>query len=264
MKQFQIRLAIFSALVCLLLSLNAAAQDFRKSYEIGQGGSISVRNVSGDVVVTGYEGSAVLVLGFKEGPDRDRVRVEDNSAGNNVDVRARYPENCDCNASIRFEVKVPRANYKFDPISSVSGDVEVTGVSGDLLAKSTSGNVTVKGVTGAVNAKSTSGNVHVGEITGTVSGKSTSGNVEVEIMQLNGAGDMEFGSTSGDVRVKMPANLDADVRMSTTSGGLKTDFPLTIEEPERGHGRRAAGRVGGGSRNLRLSSTSGSVSLLMM
>jgi len=264
MKQFQIRLAIFSALVCLLLSLNAAAQDFRKSYEIGQGGSISVRNVSGDVTVTGYEGSAVLVLGFKEGPDRDRVRVEDNSAGNNVDVRARYPENCDCNASIRFEVKVPRANYKFDPISSVSGDVEVTGVSGDLLAKSTSGAVTVRGVTGAVNARSTSGNVHVGEITGTVSGKSTSGNVEVEIAQLSGAGDMEFASTSGNVRVKLPANLDADVRMSTTSGGLKTDFPLTIEEPERGHGRRAAGRVGGGSRNLRLSSTSGSVSLLMM
>jgi hypothetical protein len=264
MKQFQIRLAIYSGLACLLLSLNAAAQDFRKSYEIGQGGSVSVRNVSGDVTVTGYEGSAVLVLGFKEGPDRDRVRVEDNSAGNNVDVRARYPENCDCNASIRFEVKVPRANYKFDPISSVSGDVEVTGVSGDLLAKSTSGNVTVRGVTGAVNAKSTSGNVHVGEINGTVSGKSTSGNVEVEIMQLSGAGDMEFASTSGNVRVKLPGNLDADVRMSTTSGGLKTDFPLTIEEPERGSGRRAAGRVGGGSRNLRLSSTSGSVSLLMM
>lgn len=264
MKQFQIRLAIFSALVCMLLSLNAAAQDFRKSYEVGQGASISVRNVSGDVTVAGYDGSTVLVLGFKEGRDRDLVSVEDNSAGNRVDVRARYPENCDCNASIRFEVKVPRVIYKFEQISSTSGDVEVTGVSGDLLAKSTSGNVTVRGVTGAVNAKSTSGNVHVGEINGTVSGKSTSGNVEVEIAQLNGAGDMEFASTSGNVRVKMPSNLDADVRMSTTSGGLKTDFPLTIEEPERGPGRRAAGRIGGGSRNLRLSSTSGSVSLLSM
>ncbi len=264
MKQFQIRLVIFSALVCLLFSLNAAAQDFRKSYEVGQGGSISVRNVSGDVTVTVYEGETVLVLGFKEGRDRDLVSVEDNSAGNNVDVRARYPQNCDCNASIRFEVKVPRVNYKFDAISSTSGDVEVTGVSGDLWAKSTSGNVTVRGVTGAVNARSTSGNVHVGENNGTVSGRSTSGNVEVEIAQLSGASDMEFASTSGNVRVKMPANLDADVRMSTMSGGLKTDFPLTIEEPERGPGRRAAGRVGGGSRNLRLSSTSGSVSLLSM
>jgi len=264
MKQVQIRLAIFSALVCLLLSLNVAAQDFRKTYEVGQGGSIKVRNVSGDVIVTGYEGETVLVLGFKEGRDRDLVEVEDNSRGNNVDVRARYPQNCDCNASIRFEVKVPRGNYKFDAISSTSGDVEVTGVTGDLRASSTSGKVTVRGVTGSVNASSTSGNVYVGEINGTVSGRSTSGNVEVEIAQLSGAGDMEFSSTSGNVNVKLPSNLDADVRMSTTSGRLKTDFPLTMEEPERGPSRRATGRVGGGSRNLKLSSTSGNVSLLMM
>jgi DUF4097 and DUF4098 domain-containing protein YvlB len=264
MKQFQIRMAIFSAFACLLLSLNAAAQDFSKSYEIGQGGSINIRNVSGDVTVTGYEGAAVLVLGFKEGRDRDRVSVEDNSAGNSVNVRARYPENCDCNASIRFEVKVPRGNYKFDAISSISGDVEVAGVTGDLRAKSISGNVTVRGVTGAINASSTSGNVHVGEINGTVSGKSISGNVEVEILQLSGAGNMDFSSTSGNVRVKLPSNLDADVRMSTMSGGLKTDFPLTIDEPDQGPGRSSAGRIGAGSRTLKLSSTSGNVSLLSM
>lgn len=263
-KQFQIRLAIFSALACLLLSLNAAAQDFRKSYEIGQGGSINVRNVSGDVTVTGYEGETVLVLGFKEGRDRDLVQVEDNSTGNKVDVRARYPENCDCNASIRFEVKVPRGSYKFEAISSVSGDVEVSGVIGDLRAKSVSGNVTVKGVTGAVGANSVSGNVQVGEINGTVSGKSTSGNVEVEILQLSGAGDMDFASVSGNVRVKLPSSLDADVKMSTLSGGLNTDFPLNIVERESGPGRSAAGRIGGGSRSLRLSSTSGNVSLLSM
>lgn len=143
-------------------------------------------------------------------------------------------------------MKVPRGNYKFDAISSVSGDVEVTGVSGDL------------------RAKSVSGNVHVGENNGTVSGKSTSGNVEVEIIRLIGAGDMEFASVSGNVRVKLPANLDADVRMSTLSGGLKTNFLLNIEEPERAPGRRATGRIGSGSRSLKLSTTSGSVSLLRM
>ncbi len=255
----------FSAFVCLWLSLTATAQDFRQSYEVGAGGAVNVRNVSGNVVVAGYEGETIVVLGFKEGRDRDLLSVEDRSSGNSVDVRVRYPENCDCNASIRFEVKVPRGtSYKFDAISSVSGDVEVTGVAGELRAKSVSGNVTVKGITGAVNANSVSGNVHVGEVNGTASGKSTSGNVEVEIVQLAGAGDMEFASVSGNVRVKLPANLDAEVKMSTLSGGLKTDFPLTIEEPERGPGRRANGRVGGGSRNLKLSSTSGNVSLLRM
>jgi DUF4097 and DUF4098 domain-containing protein YvlB len=256
---------VLSGVVCLLLAATAFAQDFRKSYEVGSGGSISIKNVSGDVSVTGYEGETVVVTGTKEGRDADKLWVEDTSTAGSVNVRVRYPENCNCNASIRFEVKVPRGgNYKFDAISSVSGDVDVTGVSGELHAKSVSGNVSVKNVAGPVDAKSVSGNVIVGEIHGTATAKSTSGNVEVEIVQLSGAQDMDFGSVSGNVRVKLPSNVDAQVRMSTLSGGLKTDFPLTIEEPERGPGRKATGTIGSGSRQLKLSSVSGNVSLLRM
>ncbi|MGH9846915.1 MAG: DUF4097 family beta strand repeat-containing protein [Blastocatellia bacterium] len=258
------KMTALCALVCLF-SLTAMAQDFRKTYELGAGGAINVKNVSGDVSVAGYEGETILVLGYKEGRDRDQVSIEDTSTAGSINVRARYPENCNCNASIRFEVKVPRGgNYKFENISSVSGDVDVAGVAGELHAKSVSGNVTVRNVSGPVQVKSVSGNVIVGEINGTATAGSTSGNVEVEIVQLGGAQDMSFSSVSGNVRVKLPANLDAEVKMSTMSGGLKTDFPLNIEEPERGPGRKATGRVGGGSRQLKLSSVSGNVSLLRM
>jgi DUF4097 and DUF4098 domain-containing protein YvlB len=255
----------WTLLFCLLLSATAFAQDFRKTYELGAGGAINIKNISGDVSVAGYEGETILVVGYKEGRDRDQVSIEDTSTAGGVNVRARYPENCNCNASVRFEVKVPRGgSYKFDSISSISGDVDVTGVGGELHAKSISGNVTVRGVTGPVQAKSVSGNVIVGEVNGTATASSTSGNVEVEIVQLGAARDMNFSSVSGNVRVRLPANLDAEVRMSTMSGGLKTDFPLQIEEPEHGPGRKATGRVGGGSRQLKLSSVSGSVSLLRM
>ncbi len=265
MQSLSRKMAVSAVVVCALLSLTAWAQDFRKTYELGAGGVINVKNISGDVSVMGYEGETILVVGFKEGRDRDRVTIEESQTGNGLSIRARYPENCNCDASVRFEVKVPRSSsYKFDAISSISGDVEMNGVAGEIHARSISGNVTVRNASGPVDAKSTSGNVIIGEINGTASAKSVSGNVDVEIMQLSGAQDMDFGSVSGNVRVKLPAALDADVRMSTMSGGLKTDFPLTIEEPERGPGRRANGRIGGGSRQLKLSSVSGSVSLLRM
>ena len=48
-----------------------AAQGFSKKYELGAGGHINIHSVSGDVKITGYDGSAVLVTATKEGRDRD-------------------------------------------------------------------------------------------------------------------------------------------------------------------------------------------------
>lgn len=266
MNKFSIRLMALSALVALF-ALTASAQDFQRNFNLGAGGSVNVRNISGDVIVNGYEGQAIVVTAIKSGRDREKVNIEDRSTGNAVDVRVDYPDRCDnCDVEVRFEVKVPRnIAYKFNSFSSVSGDVSVTGVTGDLTAKTVSGETTVNNVSGTVNATSVSGEVRVGKVEGTVSAKSTSGDVEVEILSLEGsAGAMEFSSVSGDVRVKLPGNLDAEVKLSTMSGGLKTDFPLTIEESKYGTGRKANGRIGSGSRNLKISTISGDVSLLRL
>jgi hypothetical protein len=253
--------------VCLFLiaiaSVSVSAQEFQKSYSVGAGSRISVRNVSGDVIVTGYDGGTVQVKGFKEGEDRDLVQVEDLSGPNSVDVRVKYPENCNrCNASVRFEVQVPRSvSYEFEQLSSASGDITVKSVTGNVRVKTASGDTDIDGVDGSTNVSVASGDITIKNAAGPVTAKSASGDVDVEIVRLEGNDAMEFSSASGDVKVVMPANLDADVDMSTLSGELKTDFGLQVEERERGPGKRAMGKLGAGSRRLRIRSVSGAVSL---
>lgn len=263
MSQKSLRVAF--VVVCLsLVSAAAFAQDFQKSYRLAQGSRVSVKNVSGDVIVRGYDGEAIVVMGYKEGRDRDQISIEDNSDGGRVDVKVHYPERCNCNASVRFEVKVPRMiSLDYDAFSSVSGNVEVSEAVGTLRAKSVSGNVSVREVSGTITASSVSGDVTVGEASGAVSAKSTSGSVKVDLLRLEGsnANRLEFGSVSGNVEVKLPGSLGAEVEMSTLSGHLETDFPITIEKREFGPGRSARGRVGDGARMLKLSSVSGNVLL---
>ena len=200
--------------------------------------------MSGDVAVTGYDGDAILVHGYKEGRDRDRVQIEDASAGDRVDLRVRYPESCNCDASVRFEVRVPSAvDYNFERISSVSGNVRVESINGRLKAEAVSGNV---GQT-----------VRVGQ---RVSERKRYSRTP----KSRRAGDMKFSAVSGNVAVKAPANLDADIEMSSVSGALKTDFPIEVQERRYGPGRSARGRLGAGSRNLRIRSVSGRVSLTRM
>jgi len=232
-------------LVVLLPAGAALSQDFQKAYTIPAGGIIRIRNVSGDVRVVGFAENRILVSAFKEGPDRDLLQIEDRSDAGRVDLDVRYPERGNCNASVNFEVRVPSStNYNFDRVSSVSGNVEVSEVTGQIRAESVSGSVDVTNVAGLVSAST------------------VSGNVEVQITKLQGTGDMSFRSISGNVNVRAPANLDADVEMSTVSGSLRTDFPIEVLERRYGPGRSARGRLGAGAHNLRITTVSGRVSLV--
>jgi hypothetical protein len=262
MSRILYRLAVAVSFLIFTAAI-VAAQDFKKSYSLGAGGEISIRSVSGNVVVTGYDGETVIVTAIKEGRDRDLIDVEDSSSGNRVDVRARYPRNCNCNASINFEVQVPRSvKYDFDELSSASGDIKVSNVTGKVRAESASGNVSVKNINGSVKASSASGDVRVRDIIGIANARSASGDVDVNIISLEGGGDMEFSSASGNVTVKAPSNLDADIDMSTSSGSVTTEFPIQVSKRDHGPSQSARGRLGSGSRHLRLSSASGDVKLL--
>jgi DUF4097 and DUF4098 domain-containing protein YvlB len=251
--------SVFAALATSV----TVGQDFNRSYRVAAGGTVSVRNVSGDVEVVGHDGDQIVVNGYKEGRDRDQVEVEDLSGANGVDIRVKYPRNCNCDASIRFVVQVPRSTrYAFNSISSASGNIKVTNVSGDIKVNTASGDVLVSNVAGEVNANTASGEMRVREVAGTVSANSASGNVEVEIARLEGAESMKFSSASGDVNVRVPSGLDADVSMSTASGQIRTNLPIEVRESKYGAGSKAQGRVGSGSRILRLSTASGNVSLM--
>jgi DUF4097 and DUF4098 domain-containing protein YvlB len=251
-----------SLVLCMAAAVSASAQDFQRSYNLGAGGSVEIINVSGDVNLTGYEGSAVVVNAYKEGRDREVVEVEDNSTQGRVSLRAKYPNNCNCDASIRFEVRVPRsANLSFDKITTASGNVKAEGFAGRLHLSTASGDVTVRAVGGEIKASSASGTVRVADATGTVNASTASGNVEVELTRLDGAGDMKFSSASGDVHVRMPTNIDAHVSMSTVSGDIETNFPIEVKQSRYGSGSRAEGQLGSGARTLKISSASGNVSL---
>jgi hypothetical protein len=248
--------------LCLVAAGAAGAQDFQKSYNLEAGATVSILNVSGDIALKGYDGSAVVVSGYKQGRDRDMVEVEDMSTQGHVSLRVQYPRECNCDASIRFEVRVPRsAGVNFEKIATASGNLKAEGFAGRVLLQTASGDVSVRGVSGEIRATSASGTVRVADAAGTVNASSASGDVEVELTRLEGDGDMRFSSASGDVNVRLPAGIDARVNMSTVSGSIETNFPIEVRNNRYGSGSHADGQLGSGARLLKLSSASGNISL---
>ncbi|WP_218081259.1 DUF4097 family beta strand repeat-containing protein [Anthocerotibacter panamensis] len=248
-------------LLCLGIAFPVGAQDFQKSYTLAAEGMVKINNTSGNVAVTGYSGNVVRILAFKEGRDRDRVTIEDRSGDDEVNVQVRY-DDCerDCQASVRFEVQVPRSlSLHLGRINTASGNITVQGVTGTVRVSTASGDLTLKDIRGFVNASTASGEVRIQKVIGAATASSASGDVDVTIDRLEGDKDLKFTSASGDVRVRLPANLDADVELSSATGAVKTSFPLQVDA--RSFGQRARGRLGSGARTLRVSTASGNVNL---
>ncbi|HEY4216426.1 MAG TPA: DUF4097 family beta strand repeat-containing protein [Gemmatimonadaceae bacterium] len=248
----------FAALVAPMLAMPAAAQtnaDFRWSKALPAGNEVEIHNISGDIRVVPSKTGKVEIVGIRRGRgdvDLLKADVEENSHGIVVCVLYDDPNgSCDDNHSSRhndrnwndarmdFEVSVP-TNLRVSA-GSVSGDVSITGAEGDVTATSVSGDVKM------LDLRANSVTAH-----------SVSGDVDVRVNQLTGRGDLEFHSVSGDVTLELPTQLDADLSMSTVSGDLNSDFPITLSNG-RMNRRRIEARIGKGGRRLELQTVSGDV-----
>jgi hypothetical protein len=241
------KLVIFSAasfLALIAFSGAAWARDFQRSYQLPAGGTIRIRNVSGDINITGYDGSTVNVSGTIEGSTRNMVRIEDSSSGRAVDIVVRYPNNGNCDASVRFQVQVPRSiSYDFEDLASVSGDITISDVAGRL------------------HISTVSGGVHAAGVSGSISAKSVSGDVQAELVDVRGGDDMRFNTVSGNVTFTVPGSAGATVEMTSLSGSLSTDFPLHIQTERFTSRKTCTGQIGNGGRRVHVTTVSGSICL---
>lgn len=236
-----------NGIACLLLAFGlpcAAAEDFHRSYSLPPGGHIAVSNVLGDIKISGYKGKSVEIVGYKKGPEKDRIEIRDISFGNRIDLQTVYPPFAENSTVVDIEIQVPESvPYNLSRVSTIRGNVEVSHAAGALRAESVRGTVRIRDVCCMVSAST------------------MSGNILFEIDRVFGRGNMRFSSISGNIEVRAPADLDALIDMSSLSGTLKADFPIEIQESRYGPGRSARGRLGEGKLILFMRSVHGTVRL---
>ncbi|MGA8761549.1 MAG: DUF4097 family beta strand repeat-containing protein [Candidatus Sulfotelmatobacter sp.] len=195
--------------------------------------------------------------------------------------------------SIDYEITAPAETTV--RTRSGSGDQIIEGTRGNADLQSGSGDLKIKQLTGEICLQTGSGNVQAREIAGALLGGTGSGDVEVEetssgdIDLRTGSGNMtvrgvhggfraeagsgditaegtqtgtwEVRTGSGNVHVRVPANAAFDADISTSSGTLVIDAPITMTVQGRVQESRKTirGTVRGGGPLLRVRTGSGDI-----
>jgi DUF4097 and DUF4098 domain-containing protein YvlB len=180
-------------------------------------------------------------------------------------------------------------------IDASSSPVNATGVKGSLSIDVGSGSVQVGQIDGELNVDTGSGEVKASQIKGRLSIDTGSGDVtgtdlegdevsidtgsgEITLTTLRspkvsletGSGrvsadlqdaihDLAVETGSGDIAIRAPATLGAEVEIETSSGDIETDFPLQVTRQGRDH---LTGRIGDGKGSIAIETGSGGVKLL--
>jgi DUF4097 and DUF4098 domain-containing protein YvlB len=149
-------------------------------------------------------------------------------------------------------------------LGSLSGDIVASGITGNVDINAVSGDLTLSDVKGDVEATSVSGDIDLrGIVARYVRAKSTSGDVTYD-GTIDSTGRYELASHSGSVYLVIPPNTGALLTVSTYTGSIDSDFPITITPGESGFGgstKRLTFAIGKGDARISAESFSGDITL---
>lgn len=226
----------------------------------GYSGQLNIGTVSGDISISmdlSLEGELGLtstsgdMYTYNQNIRAKRI----NTTSTSGEIRLSVLEADEVNVSTTSgDIWIEKAD---SPVScaSTSGEITVSGGTGDREISSTSGDVWVKELSGSIRVSTSSGEIKISGERGHGSIGSTSGDVFFSPAELSG--DISINTSSGEVIMELPKEASLKFEASTSSGEINTFFDDALSFSKKGN--HAEGTVGSGERELEITTTSGDV-----
>ncbi|HET7791041.1 MAG TPA: DUF4097 family beta strand repeat-containing protein [Gemmatimonadales bacterium] len=251
--------AAFLAALALGAAPLAAQADFHWSGKLAAGQRIEIKGVNGSIHARAASGATTEVTAHKSSrrsdPESVEIRVVPFSGG--VTICAVYPtprrarEENDCESGGHWHSDTDNNDVEVD------FDVQVgTGV--DFDGQTVNGEVGATGLTGNVSTRTVNGGIDV-STSGHAEATTVNGSIRAAMGKADWPDGAEFTTVNGGITLQLPAGLAANVRASTLNGDIESDFPLTVTG--KFGPRRVNATIGGGGRELSMTTVNGDIRL---
>jgi DUF4097 and DUF4098 domain-containing protein YvlB len=250
-----VSLGTVSALLILALGAHASdhrgalTEEFHQTYPLTADGRVELDNINGDVHITSWDQNQVKVDAVKYADSKERLdeaKIDIDARNDALSIRTRYPEHGrdwewnghDRAASVEYTLTVPRT-ARLDEIKLINGELDVSGVSGEVRASC---------INGRLEAQNLAGETRLSTI---------NGRLNVRLDQLAGR-SVELNSVNGSVDLTIPSDSNAEVEANTVSGHIENDFGLHVNH-HRIVGHDLRGELGKGGTRIELHNVNGRI-----
>jgi DUF4097 and DUF4098 domain-containing protein YvlB len=292
MKSISIAL-LLTLIVCATPAL--AGRSINEHRPAGPDGMVVIENMSGSVVVKGWDKKEVAVTGTLA---EDAERLDVTGTDGRIEIEVVFPKggwnrrdnDSDLEITVPYKSRVHVKGVNATITSSgvdgsldlqtVNGSITISGNPTKIDAQTVNGTVRVESSASDVKTESVSGDVVLMGVQGDVSASTVSGDIElsggefddVECSTVSGeirfegavdkTGSLDFECHSGSVVLVLPADISAYFELETFSGEIDNEFgPKAHRTSEYTPGKELDFSVGDGDARISVSSFSGSIVL---
>jgi hypothetical protein len=248
-RKFEFRVSSFALLLTLVAlpgrPAQAAERVWEKRFALPPGGTVSVVNVQGSVLVEGWDRSEVEAsVAIRSATPTDQiedVQVAVEARPGGVVFHTLYPSGLDNPIRVDYRLRVPR-QVRLDELSTLDGDIIVHNVEGSMKARSLHGDIEAIDVAGSMTANALTGNI-------LLSLRSMS----------NRPAPIQLATINGNVDLLLPTHANANLELSTVAGHILGNYAFQASETPGDSTRRA--QVGAGGPRVVLHTVRGNISV---
>jgi DUF4097 and DUF4098 domain-containing protein YvlB len=282
MKAFR-RFAIYITFSALTLPPAFAAEDWQKSYPVSgkPGLTIGTGDASTEVQPCAACREVKIRVQWNDRRPEDYTIIESQS-GDHVNFELKEKQRFHVSIGNRREPRVlVEAPKQMDlETRTADGGLKVYGIEGTVSLHTSDGGVEVADVTGAIRLVASDGSIRMHNLTGTLESRSSDGNVRidgklsaVQVHTSDGSLDLTLAEGSqlttasrveasdGNVKIRLPKTLAADIDLHTGDGHIDCQLPLTMNGYKSGSGHTISGKLNAGRTPLTIQTRDGNVTV---
>ncbi len=207
--------------------------------------------LSGSITVTGYDGKEVQVQGRGAGRERHARHHDGDEETPQGMHKLELPGNMGLDITEEDNVVTIKSG-------AWSGDGNLTIMvprrSSLQLKSINNGNIEVSGVEGEIDAEDLNGSITLRNVSGSVVAHSLNGEVKASLDRVDPSKAMSFSTMNGNIDVTLPRDIKANLKMKTDNGEIFSDFDVKLDSTRSGQ-TETSGHPGEGKYHIRIDKT---------
>jgi len=207
--------------------------------------SLKVKLVTGSIKVAGYDGKDIIINAT---PRSDDDKASKTNSNFNININFRKGSNGEDEGSKAaesgmkrissaggFEVTAKEADNTVtvntgNPNKAIDLDLKIPQDAKLKIGTVNDGEISVENVRGELEVTNVNEKITLTNISGSVVANTVNGDIVVTFNKLDTTAPMAFSTLNGDVKVTLPSDTKANLKLKSDNGEIFSDFDVVVDK----------------------------------